>query len=69
MSAELLRQAAARIRARASTTFIERAVGDYLATFNDGLPDDVAVNEGDCECSNCEFAWKVAHQILEHGHY
>lgn len=39
-------------------------VADYLDSFNEDLADEVAVNEGDCDCSNCVFAWKLARSIL-----
>lgn len=43
----------------------DRIVADFLARFNDGPPDpNLDVNEGDCQCLNCEFAWNLARRIL-----
>lgn len=78
MSADLLRRAAAKIRRNAQAATpgpwdrplalwspdVALLVADYLDSFNEDLADEVAVNEGDCDCSNCVFAWKLARSIL-----
>lgn len=50
------------------TPAVAADLADFLGNFNENLDGTgFDVNEGDCSCGSCEFAWKIARRILGEG--